>query len=497
MSYTSFWFFVFLICVAAAYFVLPLRHRWCALLAASMAFYALADLTWLPVLIAEALISFGGALLMRRLAEGSGGKRAARKVLLPLLIILIGVLSAAKLIKYIRPGMSFIMPLGLSYYTFSNISYILDVFWKRYEPERNPLKYLLYVSFFPHILQGPIPRYALLSPQLYEGHTFDFRRVTFGIQLLLFGLFQKLVISDRLAIFVDAVFADYEDQYGLVMFAAIVFYAIQIYMDFAGCVNIARGAAQIFGITLEDNFRQPYFATSVEEFWRRWHITLGNFFREYVGLPVSASTVVRTWSAKVRGKYGREAGRHVTALCALCVVWLCTGLWHGTGLNYLVWALWQGGIIAIGLVWGKQFEKAGEALHFDRHPKAVRVFRILRTFLLAGIIPRVITRAPSLGAAAVIARHCFEQSGIYQFHLGKGLEQYGWDRWHLGIALCAIAVQFVVSVLKERGWSIRERVASLVLPVRWVLYLVLLYSVILFGVYGPGYDAKAFVYMGF
>ncbi len=496
MSYTSFAFFLFVAASAAAYFLLPLKIRWAALLCASIGFYAAADLTCLPVLLAEAAVSFFGAKLIR----GGGDLPDApkrRKVLLAVLIILIGVLAAVKLVRYIRPDIPLIMPVGLSYYTFSNIGYILDIYWKRYDAESNPLKYLLFVSFFPHILQGPIPRFDRLGHQLFEGHRFEYRRVTFGIQLILYGLFQKLVIADRLGIFVDAVFDDYQSQYGLVMLAAIFFYAIQLYMDFAGCVNIARGTAQIFGIELEENFRQPYFSTSVDEFWRRWHITLGAFFRDYVGMPVSVSKRVKRWSKSVRKSRGKEAAKHVSSLSAVAVVWLCTGLWHGTGLNYLIWALWQGGIIAFSIIMENRYKAMRNALHIRSDSRGFHLFQIARTFLLAGIIPRIITRAPSVGAAFVIIKHCFANSGLQQFHLGKGLEQYGWSRWHLAIAVTAMLIQLLISILKERGVMIRERIASLALPLRWLLYLMLLYSVVLFGIYGPGFDPKNFVYMGF
>ena len=222
MTYTSFFFFIFLLALAGVYFLLPLKWRWIALLAGSVAFYLINALSAFPYLLAEALIAYG---------------------------------------RFIRPDSGFIMPLGLSYYTFSTVGYVLDIYWKRYEPETNFLHFLLYVSFFPHILQGPIPRFDRLGHQLFEGHRFEYRRVCFGLQLMLFGLFQKMVLADRLGIYVDAVFGNYQEQYGLPVIAAIFFYAIQIYTDFAGCVNIARGVSEIFGVYLEDNFRQPYFST--------------------------------------------------------------------------------------------------------------------------------------------------------------------------------------------------------------------------------------------
>ena len=497
MTYTSFSFFLFLLVTAAVYFLIPLRYRWIVLLTASLGLYGFIALPALPILILEAMISFAGGFVLDRSRSAEKGQGAGKRVFFAVLLSVIIYLAVVKLVLYLRPGTSMLVPVGLSYFSFSNISYLLDVYWKRNEAERNPAKYLLFVSFFPHILQGPIPRYGKLMPQLLEGHPFVYKRVTFGLQLMLYGLFQKLVLADRLAIYVDAVFADYENQYGFVMLAAIFFYAIQIYMDFAGCVNISRGVAELFGIELEENFQQPYFATSVEEYWRRWHITLGAFFRDYVGMPVSTSKVVKKWSRTMREKHGRDAGRLTVTLTALAAVWPCTGFWHGTGLSYLLWALWQGGIIALSQIFKKQLNGMTEALHLTDRSVPFHLFRILRTFVLAGIIPRVVTRAPSVRAAFVIMKHCVSNTGMAQFHLGGGLEQFGWSRIHLEIALIAMLVQLIVSILKERGVSVRQGVASFVLPLRWLIYLALLFAVVLFGIYGPGYDARAFVYMDF
>ena len=458
MTYTSFFFFIFLLALAGLYFLLPLRWRWIALLAGSVAFYLINALSAFPYLLAEALIAYGGALLIRKKAA-EDQKQTSRRLLLVVLIVIIGFLAVVKLVRFIRPDSGFIMPLGLSYYTFSTVGYVLDIYWKRYEPETNFLHFLLYVSFFPHILQGPIPRFDRLGHQLFEGHRFEYRRVCFGLQLMLFGLFQKMVLADRLGIYVDAVFGNYQEQYGLPVIAAIFFYAIQ--------------------------------------FWRRWHMTLGGFFRDYVGMPVSVSKRVKSWSKAVRKKKGAEAGRHVVSLSALAVVWLCTGLWHGTGVNYLLWALWQGGIIAIATVNKTRFQNMKAALSIPDNSRLWHAFQVLRTFLLAGIIPRIITRAPSVYAAAVMVKHSFSPLHISQLTTNAGLKPYGWNLWHLGIAIAAMLIQLTISLLKEHGVSIREKIAGFILPARWAIYLAALFIVVLFGIYGPGYDAGNFVYMDF
>lgn len=495
MSYTSFFFLVFLLGVLVLYFLFPLRYRWIVLLAGSLYFYILAGVKFLPFLLADALISFLAAGFISRLDKKT--KKRQRICLLSVtLVALIGLLCFVKFAGYFLPAKSVIIPLGISYYTFSTVGYILDVYWGRYQPETNFLKYLLFVSFFPHILQGPIPRFDRLAPQLVEGHRFDYRRVCFGAQLMLWGFFQKLVIADRLDIFVSSVYNDCENQYGLVLLGATFFYAIEIYTDFCGCVNIAKGMSQMLGITLEDNFRQPYFSQSVEEFWRRWHMTLGGWFRDYLGMPVSISKPVKRWSKAARKKWGPVAGKKTVSICALVVVWFCTGLWHGTGWNYMIWAAWQGGIIILSVLLREQFITWKKALKIQETSKPFQLFRIVRTFILVGMIPRVITHAPSLAAARTIFINTFKGIGMTQL-LHGGWTSYGWSRWHFGIACGAILLQFVVSVLKEKDVQIRETVAGFKLPVRWILYLGLLFVVIIFGIYGPGYDAAGFVYVDF
>ncbi|MCR4585547.1 MAG: hypothetical protein K5686_07445 [Lachnospiraceae bacterium] len=495
MSFTSFFFFFFLGVAAIIYYLLPIRIRWIGLLAASIVFYTAAGTEALPYLLGSAFLCFVAALILGG-TDRKKKKTFSRLILFITLFLLVGFLAFTKFYRLFIPGGSIVVPLGLSYYTFSAVGYLLDIYWMRYEPEKNYFRFLLYISFFPHILQGPIPRYQKLAPQLARGHEFSYKRVTFGIQRILYGLFQKLVIADRLGLFVENVISDYTEQYGAVLFAAVFFYAIQVYTDFAGCVNIAAGAAQIFGIELEENFRQPYFSRSVDEFWRRWHMTLGHWFRDYVGMPVSASKPVKKLSRYFREKKGRDAGKNAVTLSALAVVWLCTGLWHGTGMNYMLWALWQGGIIAMGVLLRPYFRKWKEAARINDNSKCFRLFQMLRTFLLAGIIPRIITRAPSLDAAVVIFKNLF-----FHFGIGKVVNEngviLGWTVWDYAIISVALLIQFAVSILKERGVMIREGIAGFVLPLRWLIYIAALYAVVIFGKYGPGFDAVDFVYMDF
>lgn len=529
MSFVSFTFlggFLFLVLI---YFICPVKLRWLTLLIASIIFYCVSGIEYLPFILLTAFISYMTALLVdknyRKLDEALSkiqdkdeikqlkvkSKKKCKKLIIAAMVLIIGYLCYTKFAQKIinlfvmsfdsslasgLSALTIIIPLGISYYTFSTVGYVLDIYWKRYPAEKNFLKYLLYVMYFPHILQGPIARYNRLGTQLCAEHHFDYKRVCFGAQLMIWGFFQKLVIADRLSIFVGAVYDDCENQPGSALLIATLFFAVQIYTDFAGCVNMARGMSQIFGIELEDNFRQPYFSTSVEEFWRRWHITLGAWFRDYLCMPVSVSAPVKKWSKAARKKWGNEAGKNVTTISALVVVWICTGLWHGTGLNYVIWGIWQGGIIILSVLMKDTFVKMKGYFHIDDESRDWRRFQLIRTFILTGIIPRVITRAPDLYAAADIFRSMFTRFDIWVLFNGS-LYDYGLARPDFWLGVISIAVLFYISLLKERGVSIRETIAEKNIVIRWSIYLLAIMSVLIFGKYGSGYDAKSFVYMGF
>ena len=525
MVFTSLEFLIFLVVCVAAYFAVPVRGRGYVLLAASLVFYACAGLEFFPFILGAMAVSFLcargiGALYERRDAQLEGLEREeksklkeetrarAKRLMLIALVVLVGTLCYTKFFDYILElisstfgagqlsAVTVIIPLGISYYTFATVGYVLDIYWERYKPEPSFLKYATYVCYFPHILQGPIPRYDRLGVQLFQEHRFDYKRVCFGAQLIIWGFFEKLVIADRLGIFVSNTYDAYDDVNGAIFIVATLFYAVQIYTDFRGCVDIARGISQIFDITLEDNFRQPYFSQSVAEYWRRWHITLGAWFKDYLCMPVAVAGWTKKVSKFCRTKWGRNAGKNAVTICSLIAVWLCTGIWHGTGVNYILWAVWQGGIIALSTVLEPNYRKWKDSLKIDDNANYWHLFRILRTFVVCAIIPRVITRAPSLYAAAkIFKRMVFNVKPALWFN--GALFTYGLSKADFFFALLCILILFVVGLLKEGGVQIRESVAAWPLPLRWAFYLAALFSVIIFGIYGVGFDASSFAYMGF
>ena len=524
MTFISFYFLVFLTAVAVVYFIVPAKARWVVLLAASLIFYAKAGLSYLPFMMGTAAITYVGARMISGIHERAAlalaseerkdekkairrkEKRSARNVMWIVVAVVLAYLIYTKFARKVAalffsaasggsPALTVIIPLGISYYTFSTIGYVLDVYWKRYPAEKNFFLYLLYVCYFPHILQGPIARYDRLGFQFRELHYFDYRRVCFGVQLALWGVFQKLVIADRFGPFVTNVLANYQNASGSLLLFTMFLYAVQLYTDFSGCVDIARGMSQIFGIEIEQNFRQPYFATSVDDFWRRWHITLGAWFRDYLYMPVSISGFVKKFSRAMRKKFGAVAGQNTTTVCALILAWIATGLWHGAGGNYMLWGAWQGGIIILSVILKPVYPRMLKVLHFDPDSPEFHVFRILRTFLLCGIIPRTFVKAPSLGAAAVILKKMLTSPGLGVFR--HTVFTYGLGKIEFLIGFAGLFLLFLTSVMKERGWQIRAHLAGRNLVFRWSIYLFLFFFVILCGKYGPGYNAASFIYMGF
>jgi D-alanyl-lipoteichoic acid acyltransferase DltB (MBOAT superfamily) len=521
---------IFLCIVVFAYFIVPLNFRWCILLIGSAVFYCIAGVKYIPFIAVTSLVSFFVALyiakqhetLDEKLLEADNNakkqikeksRRKCRRAVIIALVVPLGILSYTKFTNMVIDSIngiinkfggfgeglnsvSVIVPLGISYYTFSTIGYVLDVYWNRYEAETSFFRYLLYVLYFPHILQGPIARYNRLAPQLFEGHRFEYKRFCYGLQLMVWGFFKKLVIADRLAIFVNNVYGNWQDNKGFVVLVATFFYAFQFYTDFSGCVDIAKGVSEIFGISLDDNFLRPYFSQSVAEYWRRWHITLGTWFKDYLYMPVSRSRIVKHLSKSAKQKWGNQAGKNVTMILSLAIVWLATGLWHGTGWTYIVWGIWHGGIIITSTLLDGKFTELKNKLKINQNSIGWRNFRIFRTFLLTAIIPRIITRAGTIPAAIGMFKNIFAEFNIWVF-FDQSLYTYGLDRPNFWMALLSITILFVVDLAKEKGLKIRDRISSVNIVCRWVIYYVAIFSIIIFGIYGEGYDASSFIYMNF
>ncbi len=515
-SYTSLLFFCGLLIFLLVYFLMKrqnVKAVW--ILIANLVFYAWAG-GWsaLIIVFATGLIVY---LVSRRIEtiysrseskklDPELKKRAKRFLVLALLLIL-AVWAYIKIGKLIMPetvvsfqdwfsGKGIIVPLGISYYSLSCIGYLLDVFWRKTKPEHNFLWLFTVITYFPHIVQGPIGRYGKLMEQLRALPTFDFQRVSQGLQLMLWGYFKKLVIADRIAIFTTEAFGNYSSYSGSVLAVALVLSTFQIYMDFSGCVDIARGISQAIGIELDKNFNRPFFARSAEEFWQRWHITLSTWFKNYVYYPILVSPWYKKRVAGIAKNTGATASKVFATLIPLGAVWLLTGVWHGTGWNYIIWGGYYGALMITSSLFGDCYKKWGQALRIDMTTAGFQFFQRLRTWVIfAG--SRLLTISTSLVASAVILKRMVTAFQPWALFDGT-LYSLGLDVNGFVIVAIGLAVVGIVSILEERRQtSVREMIAGQGLVLRWILYLALIFAIILFGIYGPGYDASAFVYANF
>ena len=459
------------------YYIIPLSKRWLVLLTANAAFYYIfyKDSWWLFLL--TILLSYTGAVLLSK-TQGNLSKS--------LLIVSILLVTLPWFIfKTINPSMfdtdsvisSFLIaPLGISFYTLQMIAYIVDVYNKKVEPQRNILKYTLFISFFPQLIQGPIPRYEQLGQQLYDGHAFNERKFTKGFCYIIWGFFLKLVIADKAVVIVNTVFDNYPSYVGLYIWIADFLYVIQLYADFLACTILAKGVASMFGIDIADNFRQPFMATSISELWRRWHISLSSWLRDYIYIPLGGSR---------KGKLRKFIN--------LIIVFAISGFWHGTGFNYLVWGISQAVFQIIG-----GYTTSFRDMIYSKLLVADNVRTNIKrtgTFLLFSVSV-VIFRSDTLTDGLRFLKHM-----VWEFNpwilFNDRLLTLGLSWKELLVLAIAILILIYVSRQHEHGISISDQILNMRLPLRWAIYAVAIISIMLFGTYGYGYKAQDFIYGAF
>lgn len=476
----------------------------------------------LVVVIATSLIVYAGAALMGsvylQFERSSSGltnreKKAhlgkyrtrARVFLILTLVLLFGILvyiKAGRLLHFpqvesvsdLRMG-KILVPLGISYYTFSCAGYLLDIYWRKTTAEWNYFNLLLGITFFPAIVEGPICNYRKLFRQLKELPGADYTRVCFGMQRMIWGFFKKLVIADRLAVYSGAVFADPGSYAGVEIVLGGVANALALYADFSGCMDIVIGASECMGITLEENFRQPFFAETAAEFWRRWHITLGGWFKDYVYMPMIMRPSAMKRASEIRKKRGAHASQVAQSTFPLLIVWLLTGLWHGTGPDYVVWGLYWGFLIVLGMIAEPFFTKLEAFFGIPVQTSGWRFVRRLRTFFLF-VIGRMLTATGSLEGFALVIRRLISSNRLWVL-FDESLYTHGLDRKDFYVALLGLLILFVVDLLHEKNMKIRGTIAAQPLVLRWCVYLGAILFILVFGIYGITYDASNFAYAAF
>ncbi len=531
MSFISTVFVGFLLITASVYFLVPARWQWIVLLSASYVFYFAAGIELAIFLLFTTIIVFvAGRMLGKlnqeyrvRLKSGRDiGKeekkqlkeffsKRKKRIVIVMLLINFGILFVLKYLPVFADSMGaplssvwpgfempifhFLLPLGISFYTFQAMGYIIDLYRDKFQPERNLAKFALFLSFFPQIIQGPISRYDELAMQLYAPHQFDYKRVKFGLELMLWGYFKKMVIADHLAILTGTVFGNPEQYQGLYLIVTAMLSWIELYVDFSGGIDITRGVAEIFGIVLPENFNRPFFARSLSEFWRRWHITLNNWWRDYIFYPLTLSKAFVSLGKKCRRYFGNDAGKKIPAMIALLVVRVINSVWHGAYIIYFVGGLYHGILIALSFLLEPQFERLTKRLKVNTQCLSFQMFRIIRTFILI-CIPRLFYAAQTWSDMVLYIRAAFGRFNPWIF-FDESWYKLGLDRKTFQIVMVSMLVLLVVSVFQEKGYCIREKLEEQNVLFRWMVYLSGVLAVFLFGVYGLGYDASGFQYMQF
>lgn len=526
MSFISAAFAVFITVTLVLYYIVPKRFQWIMLLAASVVFYLFSGPKYLIYVAVTSFVTYGCALWVKSLADKFAARLpelkktlskddlqkevklsdAARgRVVALALAVDLGILIVLKYLDFLignvnslfsvsLPTFSFIMPLGLSFYTFAAVGYIVDVSRGKYEPERNPAKFALFITFFPQIIQGPIPRFERLAPQLCAGHGFSYANLRSGLQLALWGIFKKLIIADSVGVIVYNTVTGFDGMSGIRIWLGMFVWGVQLYTDFSGGIDITRGVAECFGITLDENFKRPYFATDLTDYWNRWHISLSDWLRDYFFYPIALSKRFARFSKFLKKKFGKFIAKTVPVGLLSLLLFTIVGIWHGANWGEVLFGVFNGVVILISTLMEPLFEKPRKALKMDKS-LGWHIFRSVRTFLII-TIARVISKAPDIPSACRMLGKMFfrpDFSGSFG-SLGKesltGLVPYL-------PALIGCIVLFVYSLIEEKGHSVRgllnERPAALRITVEALCVL----AIVIFGAYGLGYDASSFIYINY
>ncbi|MCF0228509.1 MAG: MBOAT family protein [Parasporobacterium sp.] len=506
MSLVSIQFLLFLIILIIVYFIVPKRLQWWVLLAANVVFYAFSGVSYLAYILITSAAAFIAGMALEKtslqgqqlVAEAADSDRkksvkaaiTSRKKLIVAgaVVISMGIWGVLKYANFFIDNINsvgrlfggagnlepvnLILPLGISFYTFNAVGYLIDIYRNKYRCERNFLKFFTYISFFPHIIEGPFSRYDRLSSNLFSGHRFSFDRLRYGALRVCWGYFEKTIIADKVGVTVETVFNNFRGYSGLNIAFAMVMYCIQLYADFQGYMDIVCGICEILGIELDENFRQPYFARSIDEFWRRWHLTLGTWFKDYIFYPVSMSRAGQKMGRAARKKWGAKMGKLVPGYFAMIFVWTTTGLWHGASWTYVIWGWLNMIAILSTMQFQDSYNKAKARLGIKTEGWAWQGILIIKTFCLVCLF-RFFSYSGDLSAAVNIIGHTF--SHFFTNLPGNLSGLFAGMEWKNIIAACAgILMLFVLDVIKEKGkWQeVREKCPLIVRDIIWIVLIV-------------------------
>lgn len=523
MSFTTLQFFLFALVAVVVYYILPKKVQWVWLLILSYVYYLSYHVVTVWMMIFTTAVTYAGGIMLERLNElkpsediSREEKKAFKKnithkkkcVVVGIVLLAFGVLAVVKYTNFMIGNINGILalfkntgrisllnltlPLGISFYTFQSVSYVIDVYRAKHTAQKNFFKYALFVSFFPQLLQGPIGRYERFGKQLYEGHKYDLCNIQFGIQRILWGMLKKMVLADRVNAAVLLIFKNYYNYGGWINVFGVILYSIQLYADFSGGIDITIGVAQMFGITMDENFRQPYFSRSISEFWRRWHITLGTWMKDYIFYPFSLSHCMNKFGKWCKKTFGNNIGKLIPVSLANILVFFIVGVWHGAAWKYIMYGMYNGVIIAASGMLAPVYTKLHEKLHINPKSWWYQGFCIIRTFILVNI-GFYFDMATDLASANRMLVETVTKAHLSQISMAT-VKAVGLTSEDLIIVLVGCVIVFIVSLLKEKGVNIRQTIASKNIFIRWVVYIAFIMFII---IYGSTSTTSDFIYANF
>lgn len=534
MSIISLSFVLFLAALFCVFYLVPKKYQWVVLLMASMVFYLLSGVRSIAYIMTTATTVYAATVLMQRMTEKrkqylkehkdsltkeekNKYKKAVKNkrmlVMLCALLINLGFLFVFKYFHFaleqinrvisafdgitIEDTFHLIVPLGISFYTFQAVGYLLDVYWENVEPEKNYLKVLLFVTFFPQITQGPISDFQTLSTELFSEHKFSYKNYSWGFQRMIWGFFKKMLVANVLSPYVNNVFDSYMNYSGISTLIGAFMYSIQIYADFSGYMDIMCGYCEMLGIRLTENFDHPYFSKSITEYWRRWHMSLGAWFKKYIYFPIGMSNWSRKLAKVCKKKFGKHFGDTFPATIALLIVWFSTGIWHGASWAYIIWGL-VNGLFIISSMWTEPiYAAARKKLRINEKSPYWNAFLIVRTFILVTfikVLPEVGTLSEGLGLWWNIFTNWTIPHGFSELlpFVDLSITVY---KINFAFAILGTILMFAVSYI-QRTAQVRVYFNRLPAIVRYVVLGIMLILIASFGVQAS-WGAGGFLYAQF
>lgn len=494
MVFNSIDFLVFFSVVCFVYFILPKKicHLW--LLIASYYFYMCWNAKYAVLIFVSTFATYISGITLQKMKREKKEKKHIKRVIVLCVVVnlcilfyfkyanfAISILQSSFRVIHINLAISdvdVLLPVGISFYTFQALSYAFDVYNGRIEAEKNFFRYALFVSFFPQLVAGPIERSKNLLDQLKERRDFNFENARVGFLIMLWGFFLKIVIADRAALFVDTVYGDYTKYGGFYLIAASVLFAIQIYCDFLGYSNIAIGAAEILNIKLMENFEAPYLSTSIAEFWRRWHISLTSWFRDYVYIPLGGNR-----KGTIRKYINME------------IVFLLSGLWHGADLSYVAWGGVNGAFQIVGEILTPFRNRLVQLLHLQENSLGHRILKIICTFCFVDFA-WIFFRAGGIREAIAIIKSIFTIYNPWILFDGS-IYNCGLDRANFSLLIICIGILLLADYCRYKAIVIRKIVISQDYWFRWLFVCTSIWVILLFGLWGPSFENKNFIYFQF